>query len=271
MPFYKGVYYPDGSVPMSHADISALEVSSIDDVIGNIRAGGFVDTVANIAERDEKYPTPSEGFPIWLADAGCEQRYVGGQWVGYSEGMMPVPIQSAVPSGSGSTFKLLGVGGIEFTNCNSITLNNIFTNDFDNYKIIVNITSSTQATAIWGRFSIDGVASTVANGVRTGYYADSATVAVIGSASTSELFPIGIGNLPRNGVSEFHFMRPNKTMYPLFSCTSQYNNNSTLNGIVKSGIQINNSNAPAYDGINIRSQSNTAALLTGNIKVYGYN
>lgn len=271
MPYYKGVYFPDGSVPMSHADISALEASSIDDSIGNIRYGGFVDTVANIIERDEKYPTPSEGFPIWLADAGCEQRYVGGRWVGYSEGMLPVPIQSAVPSGTGSTFKLLGVGGIEFTNCNSIVLNNIFTNDFENYKIVVNINSASIASQMFIRPILNGADSGAgtAIAIRAAYGADSATPYVAGSTGGDAIVPMSLNSSTRNTRLELNLMQFNKRYYPLGFAFNNYNDNSTISGITKVGFQINNANAPAFDGIRIYNNNNS--LMTGNAKVYGYN
>jgi len=271
MPFYKGVYFPDGSVPMSHADISAVEASSIDDVIGDIRYGGFVDTVANIIERDEKYPTPSEGFPIWLADAGCEQRYVGGQWVGYSEGMMPVPIQSAIPSGSGSTFKLLGVGGIEFTSCQSIILNNIFTNDFDNYKIIAKVNSTNSASPIWFRFTSNGVSYSTNNTIRTAYGGNTTTAYVLGSTTGTAIASMATSSLTRNSISELHLMRPHKRYYPMGFTTSSYNSDSSAtNEILKMGFQVNNASAPAFDGIQIYSDNGTS-LLTGSAKVYGYN
>jgi len=133
MPYYKGIYYADGATFMDAAQISLDEATSIDTTIQAVRDGGMVVPVADSTERDTIFPTPVSGNAVWLQDSAIEQRYItGAGWVAYSDGMMPIPIPSAVPSGTGSSFKILGIGGLTFDKCIGITINNIFTKEFVN-------------------------------------------------------------------------------------------------------------------------------------------
>lgn len=70
MPLYKGIYYADGSTPMSAEAISAAEATSVGDAIENLPT-----KVANATERDAKFPTPVQGNSVWRMDIMCQEVY----------------------------------------------------------------------------------------------------------------------------------------------------------------------------------------------------
>lgn len=270
MALYKGVYYTDNFQYMNMAAISLAEATSIDENIQAIRNDGLVVPVANAAERDVTFPTPVNGNAVWLEDSAIEQRYItGAGWVAYSDGMMPIPIPSAVPSGTGSSFKILGIGGISFTSCVTLTINNIFTKEFDNYKIIVNIESTSAAIQPQLRYTTNGAANSATNYIRAGIYANSATPTIGANSSAGSVIVLGVSNGTRNITAQIDFMRPAYGYFPLALHTSSASDNSTNVGIHQEATQYN-SGTITFDGIQLLNNTGTASM-TGNVKVYGYN
>lgn len=271
MPYYKGIYYADGATLMDAAQISLDEATSIDTTIQAVRNGGMVVTVANAAERDAIFPTPASGNAVWLGDAAVEQRYISGYgWVAYSDGMMPIPIPSAVPGGTGSSFKNLGVGGLSFDKCTSLTINNIFTNEFDNYKVFLNINSTTSGDTFSIRYTLNGANNSSANYVRAGVAATGASPVTFFNNSAAGNFLVADTGA-RNSSAEIDFMRPNRGYFPLALTSITTNNNSTAQTVARGATQFNSATAPAFDGIYIFSSSSGTAAATGTVKIYGYN
>lgn len=272
MPNYKGVYYADGAADMSVADISAIEASSINDVIGSIRGGGMVVPVASVEERDAIFPTPSDGNAVWREDIGVEQRYTTALgWIASSDGFMPIVPQSVVGSGTNNTFKIDPVSGVTFSSCVSLTLNNIFTKEFDNYKVIINVDSTTNFEAGFAvRYTTNGVNNSAANYVRAGIGADSATPNISYNATGgTALTAFGNNVTARNWTSEIDFMRPAYGYYPLSLSKLSSNNNSTVQLVSTVACQYN-SGTTAFDGIYIYASAGVEKM-TGNVKIYGYN
>lgn len=270
--FYKGVYYADWAAQMDAALISWDEANSIDTTIQSIRNGGMVVPVADAAARDVMFPTPVDGNAVWLQDSAIEQRYVTGiGWLAYSDGMMPIPIPSAVPSGTGSSFKILGVGGLTFDKCVSITINNIFTKEFDNYKVIINVDSTTNFEAGFAvRYTTNGTPQSAANYVRAGIGADSATPNTsYNTTAGTALTAFGNNVTARNWTSEIEFMRPAYGYFPLSLARLSSNSNSTVQLVNQVACQYN-SGTTTFDGIHIYA-SGGVEKMTGNVKIYGYN
>lgn len=74
MPFYKGIYYADGTTPMSIGTITAAQANSTGDTIDSLKLNTSV-PVANQSARDALFPTPVQGNAVWRKDLGYEERY----------------------------------------------------------------------------------------------------------------------------------------------------------------------------------------------------
>lgn len=70
MPLYKGIYYADGSTPMSAEAISAAEATSVGDSIETLPT-----PVSSASARDSKFPVPEQGDSVWRLDKMWEERY----------------------------------------------------------------------------------------------------------------------------------------------------------------------------------------------------
>ena len=72
MPLYKGIFYADGSTPMSAEGISSAQATSVGNAIENLAT-----QVANSTARDEVFPVPVQGNAVWRMDRMWEERYFG--------------------------------------------------------------------------------------------------------------------------------------------------------------------------------------------------
>jgi hypothetical protein len=269
MAYYKNIYYATNSDTMNVATISAAEATSIESEIISIKANGLVNTIADPAARtalNTELGSPANA-QTWRTDLGYQIPITA--TYGYEPGITPIPILSVVPQGSTSTFLIDGVSGVSFTNCTGFFINNIFGPEFENYKVFVNVDSTSAADTFAARYTVGGVYDSTTNHIRAGYQADSATPAVNGS-STGSAFTVFGAATARNFTAEIEFMKPASGYYPMCLTSSSYSDSSSLQGVLEIACQYNSATAPAFDGIYIYSSAGTATM-SGTVRVYGYN
>lgn len=128
-----------------------------------------IGVVASQAERDAQYPTPAQGMSVYRTDLGVTQRYYGlfnvstnpggrdtAGWYNTekSVGLVPiVPTSVTAVTGTASTSSL---GQTIFNGVAKVILSNVFSADYMNYKIVVNLEQSTDNSDLWARFSSSG-------------------------------------------------------------------------------------------------------------------
>jgi hypothetical protein len=102
---------------------------------------------------------------------------------------MIVPSSVAVGSGSGSANS---AGYVSFSGASTVSLNDVFSSTYDNYKIIVNISNSTGSSSLSMRMRVSGADNTNNEYTRTKFYVDQTNAygSDSGSAGTSS-FLIG--------------------------------------------------------------------------------
>jgi len=152
MATYKNIYYADNATGMSNSQISYDEAVSYGDNIETVSLSIPLH-VASATERDEKYPSPVDGTAVWRTDLGLEQRYTTSSpagWYTATTGMMLIRPDDFVFGGttSGSSGTVTELGVVTFTNKNTVYLNGIFGPAFRNYKILLNLKSTSAATDI---------------------------------------------------------------------------------------------------------------------------
>lgn len=181
-----------------------------------------------------------------------------------SRGGLTQIIPTSVTVGSGSA-TVSANGTINFSGATNITMNGVFTPNFQNYKMMVNDTVSSQGeTGI--RFSTNGTVNTAAYyyiGGQYVVYSGSSVIGYAGNGSTG--ITIGIAHTTGNyNSSVVEIMNPNVAQTTQVSCFSAANS-----GYFYTGNGIYNQQTP-YDGVNLFHWVG-GATITGTVRLYGYN
>lgn len=170
-----------------------------------------------------------------------------------------IPSSVAVGSGTGSADT---TGKVTFSGASSVSLNGCFTSTYANYKVIVNVKTSTTAS-VFGRMRASG-SDVSANYRNQRLWSYSTT-----TGSSSSTTDTGInGNFNVQPATEFgdfnmEITSPNiaetTRILSIWTC-----NNAQETNIINSAL----ANTTQYDGISIITSSGT---ITGTVTVYGYN
>jgi len=168
-----------------------------------------------------------------------------------------VPSSVAVGSGTGSSDTL---GNVTFSGCSSVSLNNVFSSVYDNYKIIVDFVASTSTVAnLRLRTTSDDSNAlyqrqyVTFSGATTAYLRNSnqTTWAIQLIDTPRQNYEIGIGN-------------PNLAIATGLTCSVNRNYNTTSNDVLWNYGGHNSSTQ--FTGFTFYSDAGT---ITGNIRVYG--
>jgi hypothetical protein len=272
MPYLNGLYYANGPTAMVSSQISYDEMSSAGDAIEAVERNIPI-KVASSSERNTKYPTPDAGDAVWRTDIGVEQRYSASAptgWYSATTGLMNVKPSSVVFGGAGATGSISESGLITFNGTTGVYVNGIFGPAFKNYKIFINLQSTSAAAAnVWIQYAAAGVADSSANYYRTNFYANSGTVTGGYSASgTNGILAIwNASSVMRSGLCELTFYNPYLGKPTSTHSTVSAGPGITPSVLVESGYF--NSATASFDGFYASSQS--AVTLTGSMLVYGFN
>jgi hypothetical protein len=155
---------------------------------------------------------------------------------------------------------LVYVGGANFSAVSSQSLNNVFNSRYQNYKIMITISDSSQVVLQY-RYRASGADNTTANMHNQYLVADGSSAAA--GRTTSQT--IGdLGQMVLSGLSFFDITvyRPNEV-----ATTGLISKNASLVGGAYIRDQASTKDeSTSFDGITIIPTSGT---ITGNIRVYG--
>ena len=210
---------------------------------------------ASSAARGSAIASPTEGMVSYLSDTNNVEAYTGSAWttVGLS-GLVPVaPTSIANSGGSASTSGYTTT----FTGVSSISLNGVFSADYDNYRIMVRHTGST-SYGFRIRLRASGTDAS-GNDYRNQQIYTSGSATVLGAYNASTQGEIG----------------PGGTNAVLLGADIQDPNRSAQTGVVGqsardgdfSNFGIVHTLSSAYDGFTLFPSTGT---LTGVVSVYGY-
>ena len=199
--------------------------------------------------------TLAEGQLCYVEGTGL-QTYNGTSWVTWG----------AAPS----TGALVFLTGATFTTAATVSLpNSTFTSTYQNYRIILAITSGSTDIAVTGRLRASGSDDTTAN-YNTGYYGNANSNTPSGLADLNQTSAkLGLG-ISSGGVNDAHIIMdligPQVADKTLWSSASSYQISSAGNMTWYFGGGLMNT-ATQFDAFTFIASSGT---ITGNYRVYGY-
>jgi hypothetical protein len=217
----------------------------------------------------------SEGMVSYLADSDDVEVYTGASWspLAFESYVDAKPVAGLVPviaptvNFSGGTATANTLGEIEFTTVTSLSLNNIFTSTYRNYKINIKLQGSTTGTVLRLRYRASGSDRTSSLYFLTGFFNRSTgATGSLGAASENKL---DIGRINSNADARRSLVTLDISDPQIAAATSNtglfYGQDATspIGGFLNSGFL----SADVNDGFTIYPDSGT---MTGFIQVYGY-
>jgi hypothetical protein len=202
---------------------------------------GAVQTFANAAARTAAIPSPTEGIVSYLNDVDALQVYSGSAWV--------------------SNYGMTLISHVPYTAATSVSLDNQFTSQFNNYKIILNHTATNGAGSYSIRFRTSSGDDSSAlynyySGRRSSLNGESFNL----FARTQTSAPIHAGNLGPGQLIVIDLSNPNLSTGTLWS--GNFSDSSGNTGITGGAF----TGSTVFSGISFL-QSGTNQ--TGTISIYG--
>jgi hypothetical protein len=202
-------------------------------------------------------------FDKWENDTGSKS--VNINQVAGGGGLVPVT-PTSISVGSG-TATVSGNNKINFTAVSSLNLNNIFTNTYDNYRVMINFSSFTANHDMFLRLRSSGADASGTNYFYAGNAMNTASTNGSWVANSATAFHLGTNasiyaNRSRNFIE---FWDPAIATNTKAFWNSFHDNGSTWNHTAVSGAHLLTN---IYDGLTLFPSAGT---MTGSINIYGYN
>jgi hypothetical protein len=179
-------------------------------------------------------------------------------------GMGLVLVKPTSIANSGGSASASG-GAVTFTGVTSVSLNGVFTSDYENYRITIQNSASASSQFLM-RMRVGGTDNTAANYSWSGTFTSSLSATYSGENSNlGTSFAIGYSEPSLNGATILDVTGPYLTLN-----TSYFSNNIRMGTSQSSENKRSGalSVTTSYDGITILPGSGT---ITGTIRVYGYS
>ena len=169
-----------------------------------------------------------------------------------------VPSSVAVGSGTGSADAL---GTVTFSGASSVSLNNVFSATYRNYKIVLNATASATPT-INIRFRVNGTDNSTASSYVVTYLYGQGTSATSATETGAQGIIGSSASTTVSGNANIDVFAPFLTVNTLFHSLNADSGNSV---VVRMGLH---NQSTSYDGFTFTASTGT---ISGTITVLGYN
>jgi len=155
-------------------------------------------------------------------------------------------------------------GAVSFSAQTSVSLNGVFSSTYDNYKVMIILTTAASA-GIRFRTRVSGTDLTSSTYRHLSYYANSAanSFSALDASSSATSGSLGYGG-SRSSSIEFDIFNPKLLEYTHLRAKSTFADGTNMFAL-DSGIVVND--LVSYDGFTIYPESSN---ITGTIRVYGY-
>lgn len=174
--------------------------------------------------------------------------------------IIPTSITATGGSGSIST-----TGAVSFTSASAISLNNVFSSTYENYRLLINITDNTVDGDIWYKNRVSGTdASSSYYWGR--FYIDSYSTGSYGISANNNVSYIGIGRSSSGSYKlgiDFVVYKPQIAAQKTITGLAEVSTGASSIVSVLGGAH---TTATAYDSFSIGV---TSGIITGTIRVYG--
>lgn len=225
-----------------------------------------VSKYADASARTTAIPTPAEGMITYLDDINQFQGYQGASWRGVG-GLVPIVPPTVNYSGGTATGNTLGT--ISFTGVTSISLNNVFSSAYNNYRIVISqLRCNTADVAIKLRLRSSG---TDYSGVQ--YYfmgaRYSGTAAPVSYSILNTTY-VELGIMPSSGTDTYGMASIDITN-PFLAQMKGYTGGGVGYYTSTTGFSLNGlvGDATSRDGFTLLTGG--SATMNGVVTVYGYN
>lgn len=163
---------------------------------------------------------------------------------------------------TGTSASINADGGVDFTAVTSLSLNGVFTSDYDNYLLVINHVNSLQQTNITARLRAAGTDASGTDYTRQYIWANGASVTGARSTSQTTLF-IGVSSDEQRSGDHVHLYGP---------YLAQPTASRNLNVVGETGASLfesacTHSLSTSYDGVTLACG---AGNITGTVHVFGY-
>ena len=237
----EGTPYVESSDLVANYPAASLSLANRVDLVGVL-------PFATSAARATAIPSPTDGQYTYLQDSNSTEFWNGTAW-----------LNAGIPAG------LTHINTTTFSAVSSVSINNIFTSAYENYRVIGNLVGTVDYTATM-RVRASGTDNT-ANNYSFGVIFANTTGGTGNASSGVSLVSSWTQNY--GGVSRSHFSTdfysPALTSPTGYFTTS--NNNSTGTVGFPGFFGGSTSVTTQYDGFSIISSAGT---ITGTLRVYGY-
>ena len=166
---------------------------------------------------------------------------------------------------SGTSASINADGGVDFSAVTSLSLNGVFTSDYDNYLIVVNhyVSNTTGNWRMWIRLRASGTDATAANYTSQRLSADGTTKGAQRLTSQTEFF-LGQSSATLRSADTIHMYGPALSQPTAARNVNVYgSSNATIFDLANT-----HSLSTSYDGFTLIPE--TGAEFTGTIHVFGY-
>lgn len=232
------------------------------------------------ANATEQLALQNKGARTVRTDLGITQQYfglynqstnIGGRttagWypINKSIGLTPMRPTTVTGTGVGVSATVSAIGTVAYDTATSITLNNVFTNDYKNYKIVIEGITSADTT-IRMRLTSGGTEDSTNNYYWAGMFRDAANTTFTALAGTLQpAFYLGESGYISKYSANIELQSPKLAVYT----KGQYAQIGGLPGTnTAASAGISHQVASSFDGIKIYPLSGSAY---GTVTVYGYN
>jgi len=186
-------------------------------------------------------------------------------------GLVVMTPSSVNKTGTGSTATINSNGSVTFASCETLSLNGIFTTDYDNYMIVMrNYADAAASTNMYGRLRASGTDNTTASSyVSQRLRADGTTVS--GARTTADSWQ----NFFRTGDATLTTLRGGATIYLFGPKLAQPTAMRTVIVDTTTGAYFQDAagthnQSTAYDGLTCLT-SVAGRSITGLVTVFGFN
>jgi hypothetical protein len=230
---------------------SDYDVASVDP--SKLLTGGVY---TNESTRSAAIPTPTTGMVTYVGDTGTES---------------PSSTIPQLEAYTGAAWQNLGgltlIANVSLTSATSVTLSNVFSSTYDNYKIMIRARAASGQTGIFYN-SVTG--GTVANGAGTYVYSSYYTS---GNATTGTNFQSTASDTAVIAQITDQTDGSDNWSMDVYSPALARRTSGNFTGAYGSGLASTfggflHAVSTSYDGFRLLSQTGTA--LTGTVSVYGY-
>lgn len=222
-------------------------------------AGGLIPVLSQAA-RDALFAY--EGLAVWRLDTHVAETYNGSAWQLISANNLLMKPTSVTATGGSATIS--NYGRVDVTSATALTLNGVFTSQFTDYEIFMDITCSSAA-----QLKMVVTASGAASGVA--YYDEIMYANVTATAAAQDLNAGSWTLTAASGAAHKTYVDlswPQAARQTTMYCRSSDFVNVTGGAVIATSVAGYHNNSSSFDGIQIVP---TAGSISGSIRVVGRN